>query len=227
LNDLVLAVDQVCTGARDLASACTRVQDKIARAFIADEERGILPWPTLVERAKQGNAKEGGDSVITLSRRVRSIEDNLKDLVMPLLARQYRGALTQALESQRGGLLLKVVDNSPIPGLSSGAEAEWETADNWSTQWQAVQRLAGPEGAQAMQLTGLVIASRKDSVGDPVLTLDPNRTSANHGPAFLRLLAFLFALTFLSVHGAAAVVNWVRADRRGKAIRNYYAGKSP
>jgi len=225
LADLVLAVDQVCTGARDLAPACSRVQDRIARDFIADEERGMLPWPTLVERAKQRGSEgdDDDDSAITDSRTVSSINESLKDLVMPLLARQYRGALTRALESQRGGLLLEVDDASAIAGLSP--ESEWEDAADWSTRWQAAKRLADPEGAQALQLTGLVVAAKKDAAGDPVLTLDLGRSGENYGPALLRLLAFLFALAILSIHGVAAVVNWVRADRRSKAIRSYYADR--
>lgn len=213
LTELVLAVEKVCAGSSGGSSPCASVKRDIAENLAVDGERGSLSWQALVARAKKGALQGDDDSTVVTSVALRSIEGGLRTLAQPLLAEQHRAALDRALESQRGGVLIALIDEG---------EQEAELPSDWVVQWQAIRGLTHPASLSTVNTVGLVVKSEKSSAGDPVLTVDTRRRPDNYGPAFARLLAVVVALALLGLHGALAVSNWLRVDLRKQAIRRHY-----
>jgi hypothetical protein len=218
LTDLVLNIDLICSIRQGHSSACSSVEREISDNLVADEDHGTLPWESLVVRAKNGALKESGDSAVTSSIAVRSINQAIGNLTMPLLAQHYRGVVDKAMQSQRGGLLVSLVEDGGV----SMQNADAENPSDWSLQWTAVKHLGSPEGLQALEVTGLVVRSERDPIGDPVITVDARRSNSNYPPALLRVLALVVGVAFLLLHLVLVVVNHLRTTKRKQAIQRYY-----
>jgi hypothetical protein len=218
LTDLVLNVDLICSNRQGQSSTCSSVEREISDNLVADEDHGTLAWDSLVVRAKKGALKESGDSAVTSSIAVRSINEAIENLTMPLFAQHYRGVVEKAMQSQRGGLMVSLVGDGGVSMQNANAE----NPSDWNLQWTAVKHLGSPEGLQALAVTGLVVRSERDTAGDPVVTVDTRRSSSNYAPALLRVLALVVGVAFLLLHLVLAVVNHLRATMRKEAIERYY-----
>jgi hypothetical protein len=97
--------------------------------------------------------------------------------------------------------------------LASSADSS-----DWIRQWAVYRAAAGADGAQPLELHGVLVAAERNERGEPVLEIDPARTPETALQALARAGAPLLGLALLALHGPLFILNLARARRRLAAL---------
>lgn len=241
-SQFVKTIDQACKGKNNTADqnlACQyaqwllgRVQAKGSYKLIpVDEEtKGGMGWPALVVYANEDHENDPSDSLLLEAKTLADLKKAVTAAAEPQVQQAYNKALTTALASQRGGVLIA----NPVPEQDSSGVAQPVAepavdavpepdpkSTNWLEQWAQYQKLGQAKFLKPVDLKGLVLHSEKNQQGDWVLEVDQRRTQENVVFAGLRLVALLLASLLVLIHGSLFYIKLRQANKREKAIETY------
>ncbi|MCY1195382.1 Intracellular growth attenuator protein igaA [compost metagenome] len=219
LSKTVLTIEQACDLATgESIAAC----DELKRAFAANvllAKEGAGSWLELHRMAEEGafQGKGRGDDGVMFSRYVdevrRLARSSMHTLIEAALDRASRGAM----ETQRGGVVLRV-----LPGPYATLPRLRDTAnEGLLAAWNQQLHVLSPDGAMPFEVSGMVAGAGTDSSGVPEIAVDAGRSLDDPWPSLARMAWLLLAGLLVLAHLPLAVVRKRESSARERGLREY------
>lgn len=200
------------------AEPCARFRETMTAKVVFPDAAAHPTWDALLDAATRGGGAARGseqagpmEEAITDEFTIGTLRGELQEIVRARELERYGGPARDAMESQRGGVRLRVWPEIRLPpsapAPNDGALPHLRTSERWA---EFERRDAAPA---PYEIRGLLAEVSRDERGDLVLDIDTGRTPENAYAAALRLSALGGATALLLVLGAASVLKVGRARR--------------
>lgn len=200
---------------RDVPYHCQQVRNSLLSHIRLPDAKKAGDWTSMLGLLAEPEAEDNTQQIWMLQAAVTDLNRQGKRLAESIITQEKDILASDIIASQQGGVLLEIIDSSPVKAPYAGRKLPLEL-------WQELVDLTIPEKTEPFQLTGLVVEQTSDSLGTATLVIDTARQLDQPWPATLRALWLLLAMMLMLIHGPLCVRNYLAKRARTQAIRQYY-----